>query len=191
MSLSRNGTLEKTVPEPRSLSRDGSGAVVPPPYSSSEAPDMEPLELRGSLDCWACSVLVTAQNLVIALINGVVASIVFGVILTPALAMVIFGFLCHSTVQPHGTSLYCSDILDDGGCVALLVVGFLLLTPLLVLALAAYCRLARHLQLGLCFIPYSRAVYKNLPASRRRGGGGGCCGQEGASERERKGSVWV
>uniref|UniRef100_A0A4W6F5F8 Transmembrane protein 88 a n=1 Tax=Lates calcarifer TaxID=8187 RepID=A0A4W6F5F8_LATCA len=155
------------------------------------APDMEPLELRGSLDCWACSVLVTAQNLVIALINGVVASIVFGVILTPALAMVIFGFLCHSTVQPHGTSLYCSDILDDGGCVALLVVGFLLLTPLLVLALAAYCRLARHLQLGLCFIPYSRAVYKNLPASRRRGGGGGCCGQEGASERERKGSVWV
>ncbi|GAA6218360.1 transmembrane protein 88-like [Lates japonicus] len=198
MSLSRNGTLEKTVSErahsePRSLSRAGSGAVVPPPYSlgSSKAPDMEPLELRGSLDCWACSVLVTAQNLVIALINGVVASILFGVILTPALAMVIFGFLCHSTVQPHGTSLYCSDILDDGGCVALLVVGFLLLTPLLVLALAAYCRLARHLQLGLCFIPYSRAVYKNLPASRRRGGGGGCCGQEGASERERKGSVWV
>lgn len=95
-------------------------------------------------------------------------------------------------VQPHGTSLYCSDLLDDAGCVALLVVGFLLLTPLLVLALAAFCRLARHLQLGLCFIPYSRAVYKNLPASRHRGGGaGGCCGQQGASDREGKGSVWV
>ncbi|XP_064827951.1 uncharacterized protein LOC135544339 [Oncorhynchus masou masou] len=41
--------------------------------------------------------------------------------------------------------LYCSDLLDDGGCVALLVVGFILVTSLLVLALAAYCRLARHL----------------------------------------------
>lgn len=95
-------------------------------------------------------------------------------------------------MQPHGTSLYCSDLLDDTGCVALLVVGFLLLTPLLVLALAAYCRLARHLQLGMCFIPYSRAVYKNLPATRQRGGdSGGCCGRQGASEREGKGSVWV
>ncbi|KAK7915836.1 hypothetical protein WMY93_011597 [Mugilogobius chulae] len=106
-----------------------------------------------------------------ALINGLLASLVFGTILTPALAMIIFGFLCHSTVQPHGTSVYCSDLLDDGGCVALLVVGFLLLTPLLVLALAAYCRLARHLQLGLCFIPYSRAVYKEpacLPSQERR-----------------------
>ena len=34
----------------------------------------------------------------------------------------------------------------------LLVVGFLLETPLLVLALAKYCRLARQLQLGLSFI---------------------------------------
>ncbi|XP_042355347.1 transmembrane protein 88-like [Plectropomus leopardus] len=199
MSLSRNGTLEKTVSERAqselgSPSRAGSGVVVPPPYSlgSSEAAAETPLELRGSLDCWACSVLVTAQNLIIALINGTLASIIFGIILTPALAMIIFGFLCHSTVQPHGTFLYCSDILDDGGCVALLVVGFLLLTPLLVLALAAFCRLARHLQLGMCFIPYSRAVYKNLPASRqRRDDGGGCCGQQGASEREGKGSVWV
>ncbi len=93
-------------------------------------------------------------------------------------------------VQRHGTSVYCSDLLDDGGSVALLVVGFLLLAPLLVLALAAYCRMARHLQLGLCFIPYSRAVYKNLPASRHRGLGG-CCDQQGAGESEGKGSVWV
>ncbi|TWW74967.1 transmembrane protein 88a [Takifugu flavidus] len=196
MSLSRNGTLEKTVSLPSERgtpSRAGSGVVVPPPYSpgGSEAAD-PPLELRGSLDCWACSVLVTAQNMIIALINAGLAGIVFGTILTPALIMIIFGFLCHSTVQPHGTSLYCSDLLDDTSCVALLVVGFLLLTPLLVLALAAYCRLARHLQLGMCFIPYSRAVYKNLPAKRRKGSGaGGCCGKEGASERQGKGSVWV
>ncbi|XP_030648562.1 transmembrane protein 88a [Chanos chanos] len=218
MSLPRNGTLEKNVslqspselgevdsmPQSRlqhtnSVSSamvapaPGSTVVVPPPYSvaGSTAADV-PLELRGSLDCWACSVLVTAQNLLIAIINAGLASVVFGFILTPALVMVVFGFLCHSTVQPHGTNMYCSDLLTDGGCVALLVVGFLLMIPLLVLALAAYCRLARHLQLGLCFIPYSRAVYKNLPASHHRGlGAGGCCGQQGGTDREGKGSVWV
>ncbi|XP_076026943.1 transmembrane protein 88b [Genypterus blacodes] len=169
-----------------------SRVVVPPPYSAAESGGSEaPLELRGSLDCWACSVLVTAQNLLIATINACLAGVVFGAILTPAIVMVVFGFLCHSTVRPHGTTPYCSDLLTDGGCVALLVVGFLLVTPLLVLALAAYCRLARHLQLGLCFIPYSRAVYKNLPASRHRGVGTGCCGSRGGADGGGKAKVWV
>lgn len=97
--------------------------------------------------------------------------------------------LCFQ-VRPQRSTPYCSDLLNDGGCVALLVVGFLLVTPLLVLALAAYCRLARHLQLGLCFIPYSRAVYKNLPATQHRGLAGGCCGRQ-SGKRERKGKVWV
>lgn len=108
------------------------------------------------------------------------------------------GFILHTTpieclsfqVRPHGSLPYCSDLLTDGGCVALLVVGFLLVTPLLVLALAAYCRLARHLQLGLCFIPYSRAVYKNLPATQHRGLAGGCCGQR-SMKGAGKGKVWV
>ncbi|KAM3857739.1 transmembrane protein 88b [Diretmus argenteus] len=172
-----------------------SRVVVPPPYSAAESGggggSEAPLELRGSLDCWACSVLVTAQNLLIATINACLAGVVFGTILTPAIVMVAFGFLCHSTVRPHGTSPFCSDLLTDGGCVALLVVGFLLVTPLLVLALAAYCRLARHLQLGLCFIPYSRAVYKNLPASQHRGLGTGCCGGRDGAEASGKGKVWV
>ena len=81
----------------------GSGVVVvPPPYSLGEGGGGggdAPLELRGSLDCWACSVLVTAQNLVIATINACLAGVVFGIILTPAIAMVVFGFLCHSTVR--------------------------------------------------------------------------------------------
>lgn len=105
MSLSRTGTLEETVAEHAcseapSASRTGSGVVVPPPYSLGSSEGAEaPLELRGSLDCWACSVLVTAQNLIIALINAGLASIIFCTILTPALVMIIFGFLCHSTVR--------------------------------------------------------------------------------------------
>ncbi|XP_061524765.1 transmembrane protein 88 b [Phycodurus eques] len=183
---------------PASAPAEGGGretpsrAAVPPPYSAAEggAGGEAPPELRGSLDCWACSVLVTAQNLVIAAVNACLAGLLFGSILTPAIVMVVFGFLCHSTVRPHGTRPYCSDLLTDGGCVALLVVGFLLVTPLLVLALAAYCRLARHLQLGLCFIPYSRAVYKNLPAALHRGLGG-CCGGRGGAGGGGRGKVWV
>lgn len=79
-----------------------SRVVVPPPYSAAESGgggSEAPLELRGSLDCWACSVLVTAQNLVIAAINACLAGVVFGTILTPAIVMVVFGFLCHSTVS--------------------------------------------------------------------------------------------
>uniref|UniRef100_A0A8C8F7E6 Transmembrane protein 88 b n=1 Tax=Oncorhynchus tshawytscha TaxID=74940 RepID=A0A8C8F7E6_ONCTS len=83
-----------------------SGVVVPPPYSAAESGgggSDAPLELRGSLDCWACSVLVTAQNLVIAGINACLAGLVFGLILIPAIAMVVFGFLCHSTGDASGT----------------------------------------------------------------------------------------
>lgn len=79
-----------------------SRVVVPPPYSAAESGgggSEGPLELRGSLDCWACSVLVTAQNLIIAAINACLAGLVFGSILTPAIVMVVFGFLCHSTVS--------------------------------------------------------------------------------------------
>lgn len=77
-----------------------SRVVVPPPYSAGESGAGDaPLELRGSLDCWACSVLVTAQNLIIAAINACLAGLVFGTILTPATVMVVFGFLCHSTVR--------------------------------------------------------------------------------------------
>uniref|UniRef100_A0AAY5KMS2 Transmembrane protein 88 b n=1 Tax=Esox lucius TaxID=8010 RepID=A0AAY5KMS2_ESOLU len=127
MSLPRTGTLEKGVTQPNHMNNEEppsplpshlqhsgsvtsvpgsptgtSVVVVPPPYSvtgSVAGGTDAPLELRGSLDCWACSVLVTAQNLIIALVNGVLASIVFSTILTPALVMVVFGFLCHSTVR--------------------------------------------------------------------------------------------
>ncbi|KAL0182465.1 hypothetical protein M9458_021840, partial [Cirrhinus mrigala] len=119
---SRNGTLEKPAslltatdrgeaesPHPRlhhtgSISSStpanasSSGVVVPPPYSiAGSAVNDSPLELRGSLDCWACSVLVTAQNLIIAALNVGLAAFIFGLILMPSLVMVVFGFLCHST----------------------------------------------------------------------------------------------
>ena len=122
-----------------------------------------------------------------------ISSLTFPFFIIPSLPFTSLSYPLQ--VRPHGTSRYCSDLLSDGGCVALLVVGFLLVTPLLVLALAAYCRLARHLQLGLCFIPYSRAVYKNLPATQHRGLAPGCCCCSGGGPRggsaSGKGKVWV
>ncbi|XP_078527525.1 transmembrane protein 88 [Lissotriton helveticus] len=154
---------------------------VPPPYCA------EPivLELRESLDCWACAVLITAQNLLIGAINVVLVGLVFGVILMPAAAMLFFGFLCHSKFL-KSTGSYCTDFLNDASSTALLVVGFTLVIPLLVLSLAAYCRLARHLQLGFCFLPYSKAVYKNLPASQYYSLD--CCGGDSGTVADK---VWV
>uniref|UniRef100_A0A8D0HAP6 Transmembrane protein 88 n=1 Tax=Sphenodon punctatus TaxID=8508 RepID=A0A8D0HAP6_SPHPU len=120
------------------------------------------LELRNSLDCWACAVLVTAQNLLVGALNLLLLGLVFGTILLPAGAMLYLGFLCHPKFI-RSQAPYCSAQMQNVGSTALLVAGFTLLLPLLVLALAAYCRLARRLQVGYCLVPYSKAVYKNLP----------------------------
>ncbi|XP_048476024.1 transmembrane protein 88-like [Rhincodon typus] len=158
---------------------------VPPQYPSDPACRGEGLELRSGLDCWACAVLLTAHNILVTLLNVLLITTVFGTILLPASIMVTFGLLCHSQVLNSQAS-HCTEILSDNSSTALMVVGFVLVTPLAVLALAAYCRLARHLQLGLCFIPYSKAVYRNLPASRYRWTGI-CCLRKG----ETSGKVWV
>uniref|UniRef100_A0A8C5EZY3 Transmembrane protein 88 n=1 Tax=Gopherus evgoodei TaxID=1825980 RepID=A0A8C5EZY3_9SAUR len=71
-----------------------------------------------------------------------------------------FPAFLHARVAP------CEAHLHDAGATALLVLGFTLLLPLLVLGLAAFVRLARRLQLGYCLLPYSLAVYRNLPAGR-------------------------
>lgn len=56
-------------------------------------------EPRDPLDCWACAVLVTAQNLLVAVFNLLLLALVLGTILLPAVTMLGFGFLCHSQVS--------------------------------------------------------------------------------------------
>nr|XP_033781056.1 transmembrane protein 88 isoform X1 [Geotrypetes seraphini] len=154
---------------------------LPPPYG---IPGAYHLELRSSLDCWACAVLVTAQNLLVGVINATLLIAVFSVFLMPAAAMLFYGFLCHSKfLKAKGP--YCVHLPNDASSTALLVVGFALLIPLLVLALAAYCRLARHLQLGACFVPYTKAVYRNLPAAQYYSLG--CCALRSSNSDK----VWV
>lgn len=61
----------------------------------------------------------------------------------------------------------CTAHLRDPGFTALLVTGFLLLVPLLVLALASYRRLCLRLRLGDCLVPYSRALYRRRRAPQQ------------------------
>ncbi|KAM8999521.1 transmembrane protein 88 [Sarcophilus harrisii] len=134
---------------------EGPRAHHPPPYSGGG--DFEP---RDPLDCWACAVLVTAQNLLVATFNLLLLGVVLGTILLPALLMLGFGFLCHSKFL-HSQALPCTAHFQDPGFTVLLVVGFLLLVPLLILALAGYRRLYCRLRLADCLVPYSRAIYQN------------------------------
>lgn len=70
------------------------GAQRPVPSVPSSGP-----EPRDPLDCWACAVLVTAQNLLVAAFNLLLLALVLGTILLPAVTMLGFGFLCHSQVS--------------------------------------------------------------------------------------------
>lgn len=74
-------------------------------------------EPRDPLDCWACAVLVTAQNLLVAAFNLLLLMLVLGTILLPAVTMLGFGFLCHSQVSwcvKAGRALCGSPVSDCG-----------------------------------------------------------------------------
>ncbi|EMP25977.1 hypothetical protein UY3_16974 [Chelonia mydas] len=62
----------------------------------------------------------------------------------------------------HSSADYCKTILDDNSSSALIILGFVIMSPLIVVAMAVYCSLARRLRLFLCFQPYARAVYKGV-----------------------------
>ncbi|KAG5835583.1 hypothetical protein ANANG_G00245540 [Anguilla anguilla] len=87
---------------------------------------------------------------------------VFTLVLLPATLLLSAGFLCHSRVL--NSPLPLCGYLDDNSCSALIILGFVMMSPLVVLAAAMFCGLVRRLRLLLLFQPMSRACY--------RGGGG-------------------
>ena len=62
----------------------------------------------------------------------------------------------------HSTARYCTTIRDDNSSSALIILGFVIMSPLIVVAMATYCSLARRLRLLMCFQPCSRALYKGV-----------------------------
>ncbi|XP_072101339.1 transmembrane protein 88-like [Mobula birostris] len=133
--------------------------VHPPPYSIEDQP--WPLEARSVCECWGWALLVTAFNFVLFLLNLALMGTIFCIVLMPTIVVVYFGFQCHSRVI-HSDAYYCKTVLDDKSSSALIVLGFVLMSPLIVIAMVTYCSVARRLRLFFCFASYSRAVYKGL-----------------------------
>ncbi|XP_041061648.1 transmembrane protein 88 [Carcharodon carcharias] len=149
--------------------------VHPPPYNIDDQP--WPLEARSMCEFWGWALLVTAFNFVLFLLNFVLMSTVFCIVLLPTIVVVYFGFQCHSRVI-HSDAYYCKTILDDNSSSALIILGFVLMSPLIVIAMVTYCSVARRLRLFLCFVPYSRAVYKGMKWTGHDYPSCCCCGKE-------------
>ncbi|XP_023796278.1 transmembrane protein 88B [Cyanistes caeruleus] len=124
-----------------------------------------PREPRSPWCCLAWTLVIGTMNSLVFLLNLLLMFVIFTIVLLPTIVVVYFGFQCHSQVL-HSSARYCKSILDDNSSSALIILGFVIMAPLLVVAMAIYCSLARHLQLLVCFQPYSLALYK---------GGHWCC----------------
>ncbi|KFQ45611.1 Transmembrane protein 88, partial [Nestor notabilis] len=127
-------------------------------------------ERRSAWCCLAWSLLVATMNLLVFLLNLLLMFVIFTIVLLPTIVVVYFGFQCHSQVL-HSAAHYCKSFLDDNSSSALIILGFVIMSPLIVVAMAIYCSLARRLRLFLCFQPYSRAVYKGVKWCRYEEGG--------------------
>ncbi|KAL1251881.1 hypothetical protein QQF64_019677 [Cirrhinus molitorella] len=58
--------------------------------------------------------------------------------------------------------------LDDNSCSALIILGFVMMSPLVVVAAATFCALLRRLHLLLYFQPVTEARYKGRGLGWRR-----------------------
>ncbi|KYO31573.1 transmembrane protein 88B [Alligator mississippiensis] len=130
-----------------------------PPYDMDD--QLLPMEPRSACCCWAWTLMVVTMNSLVFLLNLLLMVTIFTVVLLPTIVVVYFGFQCHTRVL-HSDAYYCKTILDDNSSSALIILGFVIMSPLIVVAMAIYCSLARHLRLFMCFQPYSRAVYKGV-----------------------------
>ncbi|XP_072210424.1 transmembrane protein 88B [Excalfactoria chinensis] len=130
-----------------------------PPYDMDD--QLLPREPRSTCGCWAWALLIATMNLLVFFINLLLMLVIFTIVLLPTIVVVYFGFQCHSRVL-HSTARYCRTILDDNSSSALIILGFVIMSPLIVVAMATYCSLARRLRLLMCFQPCSRALYKGV-----------------------------
>ncbi|KAM7030699.1 transmembrane protein 88B [Acridotheres tristis] len=142
-----------------------------PPYDMDE--QLLPREPRSPWCCLAWTLVIGTVNCLLFLLNVLLMLVIFTVVLLPTIVVVYFGFQCHSQVL-HSSARYCKSILDDNSSSALIILGFVIMSPLLVGAMAIYCSLARRLQLLVCFQPFSLALYKGGHCCHPREGGL-CC----------------
>ncbi|KAG2466328.1 transmembrane protein 88 [Polypterus senegalus] len=147
-----------------------------PDYSIDE--QCPPLERRSTLSCLLWSTAVATINIFVFIVNFTLLVVVFGLVLLPTIVIIYFGFKCHSRVL-HSNASYCQHLLDDNSSSALIILGFVIMSPLIVVAMAIYCGLSRRLRLFLLFQPFKRAKYQGLQWKGIHGAGHGwCCSED-------------
>ncbi|XP_035238843.1 transmembrane protein 88B-like isoform X2 [Anguilla anguilla] len=134
--------------------------MLPPPPAHSDAAGVWGGR-RGRGGCVAWGAGLALWNLAVATACALIVAAVFALVLLPTIALLYVGFLCHSRVL-HSPSPVCR-YLDDNSCSALIILGFVMMSPLVVVAAATFCGLAHRLCLFQLFQPMARA--------RHRGGG--------------------
>ncbi|XP_036388298.1 transmembrane protein 88B-like [Megalops cyprinoides] len=135
--------------------------MLPPPPAHSDAGAWGGRRGRGGCLAWAAALAL--WNVAVAAACVLIMAAVFALVLLPTVLLLYAGFLCHSRVlnSPSPVCRY----LDDNSCSALIILGFVMMSPLVVVAAATFCGLAHRLHLFLLFQPMARA--------RHRGGGWG------------------
>ncbi|KAF3689858.1 Transmembrane protein 88B [Channa argus] len=113
---------------------------------------------RGRCGCVACGVGLILWNLGVVLASALLLAVVFSVALLPAVLLLYAGFLCHSRVLDASSAI--CQYLDDNSCSALIILGFVMMSPLVVVAAAVFCVLLRRSRLLLFIQPMTRAWYR-------------------------------
>ncbi|XP_029007187.1 transmembrane protein 88 [Betta splendens] len=113
---------------------------------------------RGRCGCVAWGALLVLWNLGVAAAGAGLLAAVFAAVLLPAVLLLYAGFLCHSRVL-NASSAIC-QYLDDNSCSALIILGFVMMSPLVVAAAAVFCGLLRRSRLLLYIQPMARAWYR-------------------------------
>ncbi|XP_056246207.1 transmembrane protein 88 isoform X1 [Seriola aureovittata] len=130
--------------------------MLPPPVAHSGGSAWG--SRRGRCGCVACGAALILWNLCIVLASALLLAVVFSVVLLPAMVLLYAGFLCHSRVLDAPSAI--CRYLDDNSCSALIILGFVMMSPLVVVAAAIFCGLLRRFRLLLLIQPISRAWYR-------------------------------
>ncbi|XP_027011872.2 transmembrane protein 88 isoform X1 [Tachysurus fulvidraco] len=121
---------------------------------------------RGYGVCVLCGLLLVLWNAGVGVACVTLLFVVFMLVLTPPILLLYTGFLCHTRVLASPSPL-CS-YLDDNSCSALIILGFVMVSPLVMVAAATFCSLLRRFHILQLFQPISTAQYRGRGFSWRQ-----------------------
>ncbi|CAG5981137.1 transmembrane protein 88B [Menidia menidia] len=130
--------------------------MVPPPMAHSG--DSVWGGRRSRCGSVLCGVAIILWNMLVVTACAVLLPLVFFLMLLPAVLLLYVGFLCHSRVLDDPSGICC--YLDDNSCSALIILGFVMMSPLVVMASVVFCGLLQRFQILLLIQPITRACYQ-------------------------------